>query len=160
LQKAEQQLIGALLLRPELFHAALADGRTLDEALTPADLETPDAAKLYQCITSRLMDQRELTLNAVLGDLAEAGQLELSSAATRAAELVADQTGSEVERLLEMVRGAAKAILAHQRRREYEESRAAAVSGADRAADEAELRRIQEHNRANPSPMRIGRVSA
>jgi DNA primase len=161
LQTAEQQLLGCLLLRPALFQTRLADGRTLDEALVPADFITPQAAKLYAMLSTRLMDQQEVSLAALLRDLAQAGDLELAKLATLAEARASEQAGEGDPQAVEaLALGAAQAIQRNQRTQEYQQMRGIVPAAEDGAAVETQLRRIAEHNRANPSPARIGRLRA
>jgi DNA primase len=161
LQTAEQQLLGCLLLRPELFHTRLADGRTLDEALVPADFITPPAAKLYAMLSTRLIDRQEISLAALLRDLAQADELDLAKLATLAEAQASEQAGENNPQGVEALAvGAADAIRTHHRDQEYEELRGTTPAPAGSGEVDANLRRIAEHNLAHPSPVRIGRLRA
>jgi hypothetical protein len=161
LHMAEEQLIGCVLLRPEIFRAAVVDGRSLDEALTATDFLRPEAAKLYSLITARLMDQQEVTLAGLLADLAQDGELELAKLATRAELLASAQAGEgNPEALQDMAAQAAGAMLAHQRDQQYREPRGAVAAVAGGDGEAALLRRVAEHNLANRGRPKIVRPRA
>ena len=54
--RAERQFVACLVRDPGLFDQGLPDGRPIDEELTPADLATPDARRLYDLVYHRLTE--------------------------------------------------------------------------------------------------------
>ncbi len=172
LRVAEQELIGCLLREPGLFHQTYVEGRPLDEALTPADLVSPQAARLYDALYSRLAEGGAVTLAGLLADLAEQGQTELAALATAAeseVEAKLQAPGGEArERIQGMLVGAAQALLGHQKEEAYRRTREGAGAAAPRelAAGDVEgqvarrLRELQAHLTANPSPTRVAVVKA
>jgi DNA primase len=150
LHTAEEQLIGCLLRQPELFQTPLADGRTLDEAVTPADFIRPEAARLYSLITTRLMDKQEVTLATLLADLAQDNEMELGRLATQAEDMAGSQASPEdPQPLKSMAWDAANALLTHQRAAEYSEPRAAVAVQAAGEDEMKSMRHVQEQLRAH-----------
>ena len=84
LQQAERQVLGCLLRDPGLFHQVQISGRSIDEALTPADMVTNQAGRLYDILYERLAAGARVTLSGLLADLAEMGKGDLANLATAA----------------------------------------------------------------------------
>ncbi len=66
---AERRLIAAVVRHPGLFTATLADGSSLDEAISPAELAHPDHRRLYQRVYGALAEGQNLTLPGLCSDL-------------------------------------------------------------------------------------------
>lgn len=163
LVQAERHLIGCLLRQPDLFHQILADGGTLDETVTPAELLTASGKRLYERIYQRLCDGVETTMQSLLVELAET-EADLTALVTQADADVEACVGEQSERILPLLQSAASAILAYHRELEYERTRQAL---ADRGADDSDqidqaqiLKRLLEHRKAHPSPGRIARLES
>ena len=156
LERAERQVIGALLRDPELFHRPLADGLALDEALTPAELVTPDPGRAYQRLYDRLAEDRPVSLAGFCRELAEAGEEELARLATAAEGEIERLAGDDRDRLAAILREAVACLRRHHRERAYDEQRREVLSGE---GDPERLRDLQSHLRANPSKTRIMRRS-
>ncbi|HEX9898972.1 MAG TPA: hypothetical protein VGC81_07080, partial [Candidatus Methylomirabilis sp.] len=167
-QLAELQVIGCLLHQPELFHCTLSDGMHLDEAVMPAEMLTRDTQRLYQRIYDRLGDQKSLTVNGLLADLASEGEddlADLGKLVTQADTEVAQSTGEKPHLIEEMLVAAVDCILAYRRDLAYRQTRDTMVSGWSEdnrePSDEEQtrlLRQVVEHHRGNPSPSRIARI--
>ncbi|MEX0653891.1 MAG: CHC2 zinc finger domain-containing protein [Phycisphaeraceae bacterium] len=172
LERAERQLVGCLVRDRELFHHTLADGRTLDEAVTPAELVTSVGRSLYQRVYDRLCEAEVVTLVSLLGELAElegAAEAEGRSLAnwlTDADAEVERATQGKADLLAPMLTSAAEALLAYEGEKRYRQLRDQATTAgrgepgeqAGAAPDEARLlRELVEHRRANQSPVRIAR---
>lgn len=162
-EAAEEQLIGCLLQYPELFHHSLSDGRTLDEAVTPAEVVGPVARRLYAWIYELLSEQRQPTLASVAAELAAQGEHELVELATRVEWEVERLALGQRETVEALLRAAADRILQAGEEQQYAQAREALARLGDGGAprpDQAQqlLRRIVEHRRANPSPARIARL--
>lgn len=157
IELAERQLIGSLVRCNELFHRVLPDGRTLDEALSPAEMVTPAGARLYQRVYERLGKGEGLTLVDLLGDLAQEQEPGLlSDLATQADADVDQAAGDDPQQIEALLVTAAEAILSHHQEQAYHQTRRALREpGADQALL---MRRLIEHRRENPSPIRIARL--
>ncbi len=152
LRVAETQLMGCLLRAPELFHLALSDGSTLDEAITPAELVNPASRQLFAVIYDQLLESGQPTLGTTLANLAERERGDLAALATQAEEVAERASMNDPQRLEAMLRGAAETLLRHHREQRYRQRPLA--DNEDPAQMEQALRRAVEHNRA-PSPKRF-----
>ncbi len=180
LRVAERQIIGCLLLQPELFHQVYLEGRPMDEALTPMEMPTASGRLLYERMYQTLAEGQTLTLNGLLADLAETGQPDLTTLATDAFTEVEKNWGDKLDGLMELLADSVRAILAYQRQREYQADRLNLINRTnDPVMDEQAttprtdanddqpttpvltqsdaLRRIQEHLNT-PSMRRMPRV--
>lgn len=161
LQVAERNLIGCLIRHPELFHLTLSDGRALDEAIAGGDLATPAAARLYERLQQNLSEGNQIQLASMLAEFASDGNGDLASLLTDAEASVEMVTLGDAERASRLLRAEADAILAYRRDTEYHQARAA-LTGDDTASKDREgqaQRLLLEHRRANPSSIRIARLS-
>ncbi|MEE9212649.1 MAG: hypothetical protein V3U29_08355, partial [Phycisphaeraceae bacterium] len=167
-QHAERELIGSLLHQPRLFHHTLSDGRTVAEAVVPAQMVTDAGRRLYQSVYTRLSEGTELTLSGLLSDLAEHGETALAELATLAEAEVEQHSQSNEERVKAKLAAAAELILRYHRDQQHQKTKAAlaeqvmhAVSsdGADHAQAEQLQRQFGEYLKAHSSPDRIARVS-
>ena len=170
-EAAELRLIACVVRHNGLFQAPLPGGATLDEAISPMELSRPDHRRLYQRVYDALADGRSLTLASLLGELAEAGERDLIHLATRADHgldlvLGAGTGGVEGEAAGEGVdpsptlQDAAEAVLAFHRETQYRRTRdqLMQLDPDDIKDPDTLLRRMQEHRKANPSPLRIARL--
>jgi len=160
---AERNLIGCLLREPGLFHQSVADGRTIDEAVTPAEFMTQSGRSLYEFVYDHLAEGQHITLSGVLAELAETGRVDLAQIVTQAEmELDAALRGRE-EQLTQVLHDAANTLLNQQREQEYHQAREALLNRqADKDTDtptdeQLLLKQMLEHRRASPSPVRIAR---
>ena len=119
LRVAEQQVIGCLLIQPDLFQQTVLEGRPMDEALVPAEMPTPLGQAIYQRIYDTLSQGRPLALVGLLADIAEAGQSELVAPVTDAVSLVEAACGDQVERIKQLLTESAQAIIAFHKQQEY-----------------------------------------
>ncbi len=170
-EAAELRLIACVVRHNGLFQAPLPGGATLDEAISPMELSRPDHRRLYQRVYDALADGRSLTLASLLGELAEAGERDLIHLATRADHgldlvLGAGTGGVEGEAAGEGVdpsptlQDAAEAVLRFHRETQYRRTREQLMQLDPDDVDDPDtlLRRMQEHRKANPSPLRIARL--
>jgi len=158
---AEKHVIAVLMEKPELFHSSLSDGRMFDETITPADMVSAAAGRLYQFLYEKLADDQPVSLRSVLADLAERGHEDLSRLATACERLISPLIESHRERLEPLLHDAAQKLLRHHSDREYQQARQALASADRPTAGESEtqlLRRINEQLKANPSPTKIAMV--
>ena len=70
---AERRLIASLVRYPQLFTATLADGSSLDEAISPAELAHPAHRRLYQRVYDALAEGQPLSLPGLSSDLTREG---------------------------------------------------------------------------------------
>ncbi len=84
LERAERRVIAALVTDNELFHHALPGGRSVDEAVAPAEFVTPLHRALYQRLFDALCGGHAVTLAGLLTDLAAEGRPDLADALHRA----------------------------------------------------------------------------
>jgi len=166
--RAERQFMGCLLREPGLFHTPLLDGRTVDEALTPAEMVTPEGRELYGLMYDKLAEGRELSLSVLLADFAERGLDRLSGlAAAMEAELDAMVMGGSSgnsagagaakgsnDVVAQKLAAAAQCLVAHHRAAEERES--PVVTDAS-SPDEALLRAMELRKNAR-SPLSIMRA--
>ena len=167
LQLAERQLIGCLLRNDKLFHHTLPDGRTLNQAITPAELISPPASSLYQMIHELLTQGKQVSLSVLLVELAERNDQKLIELTTTAhAEVEAALNGHEPH-LEALLANTVQTILDHHRQQQYRQTREALATlprGDDQSSTGADedvlLRKIAEQTRAQASPARIARVGS
>lgn len=152
---AERHLIGTMLRDNELFHQSLPDGRSLDEAVMPADLVTPEAQRLYERIHGYLAEGVPVSLTRLLGDLAEQpnGQA-LANLATEADAEVERAARDDHERLSAMCQSAARAIQKFHQDRELFASKQQWHALEDEQEKLRKAQRLIEAHR-EPSPARI-----
>lgn len=160
LQVAERQMIGALILQPDLFATTLSDGRALDEAITALDCVTEPAARLYEMMYQRLADGQSLTIASLLADLADEGEAQLGNFATGALAEVEQMADGSDEELLNILMGAVTSLLKARQEEEFKQSKQEML--ADRRDDTNDVqnllritRQISEHQQAHPSTARI-----
>jgi DNA primase len=162
LELAERQVIGCLVRDNQRFGQALCDGRTFDEAVSTADFVTTENRGLFQRVSDRLNEGDAITLAGLLGDLASEGEQGLSDILTQADADVDAATAGQSDQVGPVLGLAAQALLDHHREAQYREHKQSLASGGDDDAgglDSAQLlRRMIEHRRDNPSPVRIARV--
>jgi DNA primase len=146
----------------QTFGQVLSDGRTLDEAITPADFVTRDNRGLFELLFDRLSSGQSVTLAGFLGDLAEEQEHALSALLTQADTEVDSATGGKQELVGQVLALAAQALLDHQREAQYRQTKQALAASDDAQSTEPDqarlLQRMIEHRRDNPSPVRIARV--
>ena len=156
--QAEQQFVGCLLNRPDLFHAAMPDGRPLDESVMPGDLEHEPTRVVYEVVHQWLSDQ-DTTDEMMLRDVLEDEQafrtaLDLQSDADRLNQ-------SDPQRIERNLRSAAAVICRSQADAEYLQQQqyvrsADEVDEQDR--DSKRLAMAVAHAKAHPSAGRIPRA--
>jgi len=162
LQTAEQQLIGALLRQPALFHHTLDDGKLIHDAVRPEDFVTQTSRRLYEQVYTRLSRKDHLSLRALVADLGSDHEQDLVDLATGTeADMERLCAGSE-ERLVVAFRGAAETIRGYHRDQDYSRIRGRLIDtpvGHDDPADGRErlLREMVQNRRENRHPARIGR---
>ncbi len=168
LELAERQVIGCLIRDNQRFGQVLADGRTFDEAVSSADFVTSENSRLFQRVFDRLGAGETITLAGLLGDLASESEQGLSDILTQADADVDAATGGRFDQVDQLLGLAAQALLDHHREAQYRQHKqtlaagggTGGAEGADQGGlDSAQLlRRMIEHRRDNPSPVRIARV--
>ncbi|MCC7146008.1 MAG: DNA primase [Phycisphaeraceae bacterium] len=155
---AERQLIGCLIRQPSLFHMTLSDGRFLDETITPAELISSSARRLYQRIHELMQQGQELTLTGLLGDLAHDGQTDLAALATEMEREVEQKMEGSGVTLESLMNDLAKTLLVFHQNREYQKRRGdlvSALTGQGQPVDPTlSNNEILEHNRNTASPLR------
>ena len=159
---AEKHVIGALLESPELFHTSMADGRVFDETLTPSEMVSASAGRLYQIIYEQLADEKPLSLQSLLADLAERGYGDLAKLAIDADREINEVIADHRERLTTLLVDATQTILTYHSEQDYQQvRRELSAKPDDQTAGEREaqlLRRISEKLKASPSPTKIAVV--
>ena len=156
---AEKQLIGGLLIRPDLFHATLGIGRTVDEAVPPSQMISTTARQLYQRMHDQLSDGQSLTLSSLLTELASQQQQELCNFATQAELEVEQMTAGDEQKLQGVVGEATKCLLAYHCEQTHQDTRTAAnPAGTQDQGDDKLLKEVFEFRRANHSAARIARI--
>ncbi len=153
--QAERQVIAGLIARGDLFGMELPDGRHLDEAVAPGDFTTPMNRDLFGRVHDRLCDGAELTLASLLADLAAERLESLADLATQCDAELEQLIGGDPQRVEAVLLTAAEAVRTYHRERQYQQDRR---SLHEDTADRSQLlRRLVEHRRSNPSPVRIAR---
>jgi DNA primase len=158
LQVAEREVIGCLLRDGSLFHQPLWNEGTLDEALPPQEMITPEAQALYQVMYEWLCEGATLTLAQLLADLAAEGRPELVQYATAAEALVERVSEDSHQRVVDMLRGAVIALQRYHREQEYQAARRTIELPEALVDQEQLLHHVAEHHRMHPSAIRIARV--
>ncbi len=166
LELAERQVIGCLIRDNQRFGQALGDGRTFDEAVSSADFVTPENRRLFERVFDRLGAGQAATLKGLLGDLASDGEQGLSDILTQAdadVDAATGDPGGRFDQLGQVLVLAAQALLDHHREAQYRQHKQTLATGGEAGGDGPDsaqlLRRMIEHRRDNPSPVRIARVS-
>ncbi len=159
IQVAERQLIGCLLHQPGLFHRALPDGACLDESVTPSDVTHTETQRLYTLLYEHLVEGREVTLGGVLAELASRDEQDLASLATGAESQVDEETVDRPDKLETMFETAVAQIVSTRTQRAYQHTRQQAIDSTDSDVTRQDqiFKEVLEHQRANPSPVRIAR---
>lgn len=160
LRRAELELIGCLLHANELFHAALPDGGTIDEMLTPDQMITEHGQRLYTWLSGRMCDGQAVSVATLSADLAEAGEPELVAMATDA-DRVVESMGFDSEGLRSHGVAVAEALTraADERRRRQQRADLLDQVRGGAVVDEQAVRLLIEQARAGASPVRIARMS-
>jgi DNA primase len=155
---AERQLIGCLLHYPELFNHTLSNGRTLDEAVTPAEFFSSEAQRLYSKMIDLLGEDGGLTLAGLLAELASQGSKGLCELATQAEWEVERVTQGHRGRTEELVTASAEHLLLSIEEERYTQTKQELTQAL--GADQSQLlRRMAEQRRVTPSAARIARVT-
>ncbi len=126
LERAERRVIAALITDNTLFDEALPDGRSVDEAIAPAEFVTPRHRAAYQFLFDALCDGQPVTLAGLMTTLtAEFGRPELGDVLAAAdAELTA-WLGDEPTRdqLMGVLAESAAALTEHDRERRFQRAK-------------------------------------
>jgi len=161
MQQAEQRILGCLLKDPGLFVKPQADGRALDELVTPSEFTDPPCRALYEHLYDRLAEEQTVTLAGFVSDLTEGEQGSLANLATTVeAEVESyldDGSDHDLERVL---RDAVAHVQRHWQQQEYRQARRALVEALDGRSDTPpdpamHLAQVAETLRANASPARL-----
>tara|TARA_Y100000588_G_scaffold391544_1_gene500487 strand:- start:1395 stop:3395 length:2001 start_codon:yes stop_codon:yes gene_type:complete len=160
---AELQLIGGLLIQPNLLDHALFDGRTLAEAVSASTLLSANAKRLYDMIKDRASNGQPMTLAVLLAELTSSEEQELCNLVT-AAEIEVDRlTDGDDQLLVQIVSAAARAIVELDLERDHRQACAeiglvdfsdGPVQGNDQL-----WQRICDHQKNHPSVTRIARFN-
>ncbi|MAE60700.1 MAG: DNA primase [Planctomycetaceae bacterium] len=157
-RRAEQQLVGCLLNRPELFHATMPDGRSLDESVLPDDMEHEPTRVIYEVVHQWLVDHEpseEMTLRGMMdGEREFRDALDLQDEADRLND-------SDPTRIEQNLRNAAAVICQTRADEAYAQQQQHVRDAEEVDDDERDSRRLAmavAHARANPSAARIPRV--
>ncbi|HAI11110.1 MAG TPA: DNA primase [Phycisphaerales bacterium] len=159
LSLAERQLLGCLLHRPELFSITLGNGHAFEEAIIPGDMTSDSANALYHVVYERITAGDKLRLSSLLMELMETGRQDLANLLTQADADIEKLGLTEAEQLEAVFRQAAAKLLETRQMDEKQETRNMALSTDSAELQENLLRQLQEHHRANPSPVRIAGIS-
>jgi len=160
---AELQLIGGLLIQPDLLDHALFDGRTLTEALSASTSLSANAKRLYNMIKDRASNGQPMTLAVLLAELTSSQEQELCNLVT-AAEVEVDRlTEGDDQLLVQVVSAAARAIVELDLERDHRQACAemALVDSSDGPVqgNDQLWQRICDHQKNNPSVTRIARFN-
>ncbi len=148
-QAAERQLIGCLLLEPGLFDTPLSDGVSLDEALHPQELPSPEGRSVYRLIFDRLEEGKPLSLAELLGELAQRGEHELIHLATAAdREVDVATAGDEAARKATLIH-AADALRRFVREGDYRDERMRLPETDDALEKARRLQKLIEQREPN-----------
>jgi DNA primase len=154
----ERLIVGCLLVRPDLFHEPMDDGRSLDEAVLPEEMVDGPTRAVFQAVHDWLIDHDTIDptdLRAMMDDEESIRHaLDLQLEVERVCGEDGEAIGSRLRRAVQRFR----AIVAEQ------EYRARKITGRQEEAagpeddEAARLRRAIEHARTNPSAARAPRV--
>jgi len=140
----------------------LIDGRPFDEAVTVSDFNAPVNRRLFERVYARLADGKPLTLAGMLGDLASTGEQDLANLLTQADAEVEARSGGNDNLEHELLTAAVKALHAHQSESKYRQNKQALSSEGQTGSEESDaallIKKMIEHRRDNPSPVRIARA--
>ncbi|MBI1374828.1 MAG: DNA primase [Phycisphaera sp.] len=160
-QRAERDVVGCLLVKPELIHVDLPDGRPLSESIGLADFTDKPVARLYDGVFEWLMEHEGLTTS----DLREVFDSEQPiRLATRLQMQVEQLTRSDDDQLMDLLVKSVEAIVRYRSEEEYREQkmqlRSEEASETVESTDERQ-RRLElavAHMKANPSAARVPRI--
>lgn len=161
---AELQLIGGLLIQPNLLDHALFDGRTLAEAVSASTLLSANAKRLYDMIKDRAFNGQPMTLAVLLAELASSEEQELCNLVT-AAEIEVDRlTDGDDQLLVQIVSAAARAIVELDLERDHRQACAEEIGLVDFSdgpvqGNDQLWQRICDHQKNHPSVTRIARFN-
>jgi len=181
---AEKRLIAGLIRHNTLFHAALADGRGLDEVISPSEFVVVEHRELYQRVYDTLADGRPLSLASLVGDLELEGQeglkrlvFDADQALDKAIHApvqpgrdtgetnpVAAEATDDLDSVRDTLMDAAQLVIQYHREAQYQQTRQALMQSTrdDTPAEPTDqatlLAQLIEHRKANPSPGRIARL--
>lgn len=111
IRKAQRQIIGCLLQDNGLFHQTLADGRTFDEAVAPADFTHAPERHVYQLLYDALCEDQDVALAWLLSQLAEKQAHDLINLVTDCDRLVENACETNAEKRQDIFRGAVEKIV-------------------------------------------------
>lgn len=156
---AERQIVGCLLEQSEAFEMVLADGRPLQELLSPDDLTDPAARSVFAAI----LDRRRQSLPMHTGDLRV--MLDDEMLIRQALDWAMDierTTDGRADRIESLLQEAAGAVLRGRAEHDYQEQVSTLRNqAAQQQAQDAEAERLAlavAHRRAHPSTGRIPRI--
>lgn len=161
LNLAERQLLGCLLHQPDLFGMTLDDGRAFEESIIPGDMTSDAANALYHVVYEHLAAGEPLRLSSLLMELMESDRQDLANLLTQADADIDKLNFSEPQQTENLFRQAAAALLKIRQDSDYKQTRDQALGRSDineqvkMEQQDHLLRQLQEHHRANPSPVRI-----
>lgn len=140
LQIAERDILGCILTKPDCFDCQLEDGQSLDEAITLTDFVTPKARMLFAWLIDRHADA-PISFDNVLTALGAEGRDPWVRLATETHMQVDRQTQGASDRVTELLKHAAQALINARRESEFEQQKAEAQD------DDAKLSAVLSHRR-------------
>ena len=162
LHQAERQLIGSILRQPQLAQHKFADGRTLEQTISPMQMVTDHGRRLYEWIERQLSSDGQLSLANLLSELASQNEQELADLATLAETEIDQRLRIQNDRVEMFLVDAAESLLRHHREQAYQQKRTTLLDHAEKSQNQEKTQRLQqqigEHLKQNPSPIRIARV--
>jgi DNA primase len=156
---AERHLVGALLNRPELFDAELADGRPLSESLTLGDCTDTAVRDVFHALSEWLHEHRELSATGFREVFIDEPTLHLAFDL----QLEADRlTGSDAQQMARQVVLNAQAIVQRRAETDYQrhklEMRARPANDAHPDQEGRRLVDAVSHLAVRPATRRIPRI--
>jgi len=155
----ERMIVGCLMIRPDLFHETMPDGRTFDEAVLPDEMTDELTRRVFTVVHDWLIDHdtidpwgvRSMTDDEDAIRHAVDLQLEVEKVCEEDGEAIAERLRTAVKRF--------RAIVAEQEYRAGKMTRGEADASHGDEDEAARLRRAIEHARTNPSAARAPRVA-
>lgn len=158
--QAERDVIGCLLQDAALFDMAMDDGRTVDEMVTPGDMVSAVAYRLYGHLYRALSQGEAVTPARMSRQLAEADQNDLVRALTDADSDVDRRTNNDPKRRADVLKGAVAFFVRRQSDAAYRDGQTSLQQSDQPIDDNEKLRRLEAMLKSRgPSATRIARPS-
>lgn len=157
--RAERMIVGCLISRPSLFHAAMPDGRDLCEAVLPGDLTDEAARRLYEQWHGALAEADADAAPDLRSVLSDEAMVRLALDLRMEVDALTDAVDERVEKQLIAAYRSWRKILAEQ---QYQWQKMQPADDSAPAPDGEEARRLAraiEIIKTHPDAGRVPRIT-